>query len=107
MTATAQISALSRQYIQVPVTEVVSWLPADPTSNLVYMAFKLGRNPPADVDWVAGSWQTSSVNGQYFAQCLIGPGTGTVLTQGEWAVWLKITADPEQPIIQTGTIAIY
>jgi hypothetical protein len=102
------ISALSRQLVQVPLTELVSGLPVDPTALPVWVAFKLGRQPPAAPDWLTGSWSTSSVNGQYLAQVLVGPGGGLVtLTPGIWTVWLKVEADPEQPIIQVDSLTVY
>lgn len=100
------VSAEATMYVQIPVTALVSGLPSDPTGDTVSLAFMLGRATPDTPDWVLGSWQTSSVNGQYFAQALVGP-TGHVLTPGVYTVWIKIEDDPETPIAQSGNLTVY
>lgn len=104
---TLSISSLSTQYIQVPVTALESGLPVNPTSNTVSIAFVLGRLNPVTADWQTGTWQTSSVNGQYFAQVLVGPDGAVTLTEGAWTVWLQVVASPETVIIQTGSLVVY
>jgi len=102
------LAALSTQYIEIPVTELASGLPADPTTNPVHVAFMLGRAQPDTGDWKTGSWETSGVNGAYFARVLVGPNGGVItLTPGLYTVWLKIDASPETPIMQTGNVTVY
>jgi hypothetical protein len=102
------ISALSTQLIQVVVTNLVSGLPVDPTANPVALAFVLGRQNPGSGDWHTGSWQPDTVNGQYWAQVLIGPDGGSAtLTQGNWTVWLRVSASPETLITQSGSLTVY
>lgn len=101
------IAAGSTQYMQVEVSQLDSGLPTDPTGNDVYLAIVPGRATPGDDDWLTGSWDTSSVNGTYFAQVLIGPDGLLTLTPGVWTVWIKIDADPETPTAQAGTLTVY
>lgn len=102
------IAALSTQYIEVPVTELSSGLPANPTSNPVHMAFMLGRAQPTLADWKTGSWETNGVNDAYFARCLVGPNGGTItFTPGLYTIWLKVDANPETPIMQVGPLTVY
>lgn len=101
------VSSLSTQYVQVPVTELDSGLPVNPTGNVVSLAFVLGRANPQVSDWLTGSWEPDSVNGQYLAQVLIGPSGLLALTPGNYTVWIKVDAAPETVIIQTGGINVY
>lgn len=102
------LSALATMLVQTPVTDLSSGLPVSPTGDAVSMAFMLGRAQPGDSDWKTGSWGTSSVNGQYFAQCLVGPNGGeTTLTPGAYTIWVKIEDDPETPIAQSGNLTVY
>jgi hypothetical protein len=101
------ISAESTQYVQVPVRAWSQGQPYNPTSLDVEMAFVSGWGPP--VTWYDASWATtSSVNGYYLAQALVGPGSGSVvtLTQGSYVVWVQIAGDPETPVINCGTLTI-
>lgn len=102
------LSALATIYVEVPVTALSSGLPVSPTADPVFMAFMLGRATPAGGDWKTGSWETSGVNGQYFARCLVGPDGGeTTLTPGVYTVWVKVEDDPETPIAQSGSLTVY
>lgn len=102
------LSALSTAYQAVTVEETVSGLPTDPTGNAVAFAFVLGRTDPTDDDWHDGVWDTEAVNGQYFANILVGPDGGAVtLTPGNWTMWVKVTDDPQTFIGQSGTVNVY
>lgn len=101
------ISALSTQWVQVPVTELDSGIPIDPTGNAVSLAFLLGRANPQISDWLSGQWQPADVNGQYLAEVLVGPTGALALTPGNYTVWIKVDAAPETVIIQTGALNVY
>lgn len=102
------MSALSTQYVLAPVRAFSGGQPFNPANPAlpVQMAFVSGWAEPTT--WYGASWAwTTPVNGYYAAQALVGPGGGTVsLAQGTYAVWLKITASPEIPVINTGTLII-
>lgn len=97
------ISALSTEYLRYQVTATVAGTARNPTSDSVQFAFTNGGANP--VTYYAGSWET--VNGSYFALCLIGPAAGVItLTPGTWTVWMKITDSPEVPVRNVGTITV-
>ncbi len=93
-----KLSSLSRQYVNVPVTA-----PADPTANVVQMAFTDGSEP-GDTDWVSGSWE--KVGSRYRARALVGPGGDKVLPNGSYVVWLRVTAAPEAPVFKAGLLIV-
>jgi hypothetical protein len=93
-------SSLSTNYIQVQIAPV-SPADYDPTSDTVQFAFTLETYPETSpVTWHTGSWVTFP-GPVYWAQCLVGPAnSGVVLALGLWQVWVKVTDDPEVPVIQ-------
>lgn len=97
----------SRQYVQAQVTAIVAGEPYNPTVDTVEFAFPSGNGRPST--WYTGSWNTTTVSGTntYWAQILIGPGSsGPVLAVDRYFVWIRITDNPEQPIIPVGWLAI-
>jgi hypothetical protein len=94
-------SVLSTQYIQVLVA-VAGASGYSPASDPVAFAFTNANAYPAaePSQWHAGSW-AAYPGGQYWAQVLIGPANGGIaLATGTWQAWLKITDDPEVPVLQ-------
>lgn len=88
-----QVDALSTVYIWVPVIAPLD-LSADPVS----LAFKT-TGKPSGGDWHAAAWDDKA------ARILIGPG-GVALTAGTYTVWVKVTDDPEIPVIPAGSLVI-
>lgn len=72
----------------------------DPTGLPVEAAFKLPGVNPAAPDWKTATWFTGSF-GRFFALCLVGPGAGAALnlTAGTYKMWLRITGNPEIPVL--------
>jgi hypothetical protein len=98
------VPAISTVYVQVPVQASYQGAPFDPTAYVVEFAFVVGSAAPAT--WYAASWQTT-IQGNYLAQCLIGPNGGVVtLGQATYTVWLMITGSPEVPVIPAGSLQI-
>ncbi len=108
MATTIMQSALSTEYILIPVSAVVDGAAINPTGDTVQFAFKPIGVDPGSGDWTAGSWaSTSEVNGFYYAQTLVGPAnSGTVLPVATYAIWLKITDNPEVPVRSPGLLQI-
>jgi hypothetical protein len=98
------ISSLSTQYVYVPVRAFSQNALYNPTALTVQMAFVDGWSKPADEDWNPASWAwTTSANGYYAAQCLVGPeNDGVVLAVGTWNVWVQVTGSPEVPVLVSG-----
>lgn len=99
-------SVLSTQYVQIPVT-VQAPTAYNPTSDVVQFAFTPVTYPVTEpTQWVTGSWATFP-GPAYWAQCLVGPANGgTALSIGTYQVWVKITDNPEVPVLQPSLLKI-
>jgi hypothetical protein len=107
--SSAQITSLSTQYVFVPVQVTKAGAAYNPTADPVQFAFApTVFYVPQDSDWVDGSWQTISTSliYPYNAQCLVGPSGATVLTSGNYVIYVKVTDDPEIPVLTAGSLAI-
>lgn len=103
MTATyvdLQVSSASKQNVRVPISEASG---ADPTGDTVALAFPVTGVDP--VSYVAGTWNT--IAGIYYAQALIGPGTAAILPIGFYDVYVKISDNPETPVLFAGTLEVF
>lgn len=97
--------ASSLQYVPVVVTA----LGGNPTTDVVAIAFTAPGADPQTTDWKTASWNTGVNPGvnQYLAQCLVGPGGTVQLTVGTYAIWVRVTDNPEIPALPAGTLQIY
>jgi hypothetical protein len=93
------INSTSKQYVRVAVTELTG---ANPTTDNVYMAFPATGGEPTT--FITGSWLTLS--GIYYALCLVGPGAGIALSIGFYDVYVKISDNPEVPILLSGLLEV-
>ena len=87
--ADLQVSSASLTYVTVPVAELL--LAGNPTSDTVQMAFPAPGSEPTT--FFNASWMT--VNGIYYAQCLIGPGGTHQLAVGYYATYVKVVDNPQ------------
>lgn len=96
--------ATSLQYVPVIVTA----MGGNPTTDVVAMAFTTSGEPQPG-DWKSATWDTTTALGanQYLAQCLVGPGGTVQLAAGQYSIWVKVTDNPEVPILPAGTLGIY
>lgn len=104
-----RISVLSTEYVVVPLLEVeVAGEPYDPTNDLVKMAFTALTSDPTLLDFKSAIWQTDEQPPivRYSVACLVGP-AAVVLSKGMYAVWVKITDNPEVPVQRSGTLQVY
>jgi hypothetical protein len=63
---------------------------------------------PISGDWQTGAWDTNTTNiiYPYFAKCLVGP-SGTInLGLGTYVIYVKITDNPEVPVLIGGQLVI-
>ena len=82
---------------------------AEMTSDAVQFAFMpTAVQVPQVSDWVAGSWDidTTNVLYPYSAKCLVGPGGTITLGIGTYVVYVKITDNPEIPVLIGGQLEI-
>lgn len=106
MAQTLSMSALSTQYVQVPVTAFAAGVAVNPTGDTVQLAFTTIGATPTTGDWHTGSWDIAPGNNTYLAQVLVGP-AGVAIAKGTYQVWVKVTDNPEIPVVQTGTVTIF
>lgn len=103
-----RIDRSSRESVYAAVKATVQGEPYNPTNDVVEFAFTPVSGRP--VTWYPGGWDgTGPISGStaYRAQVLIGPGsTGPTLTPGVYAVFVRITDNPEQPVIPIGQLSI-
>jgi hypothetical protein len=103
------LSHLSTEYVLVPVAATKSGVPYNPTGDTVQFAFMpTPTQVPQVSDWVAGAWDTdtSNVLYPYSAKCLVGPSGTTTLGIGSYIIYIKITDNPEIPVLIGGQLAI-
>jgi len=102
------VDRASREYVQAEVNATVQGQPYDPTGDVVEFAFTAVGGRPST--WYSGGWDgTQPIPGSnaYVAQVLIGPGSsGPTLGAGRYTVWIRITDNPEQPVIQIGQLTV-
>ena len=98
------ISHLSLQYVGVPVKATkIDGTAYNPTADPVSMAFMpQATQVPGVSDWQAAIWATRSNNilEPYAALCLVGPGGTITLGIGTYIIYVKITDNPEIPVMQ-------
>jgi hypothetical protein len=63
---------------------------------------------PQTADWVSGSWETVSTNVlyPYNARCLVGPSGTISLNTGTYVIYMKITDNPEIPVLVGGQLVV-
>jgi|SwirhisoilCB3_FD_contig_21_5780961_length_550_multi_2_in_0_out_0_2 hypothetical protein len=103
------LNHLSTEYVLIPVSATKSGIPYNPTGDTVQFAFMpTSTQVPQNTDWVAGSWDTdtSNVLYPYSAKCLVGP-SGTInLGIGNYVIYIKITDNPEIPVLVGGQLSV-
>lgn len=102
-------SVQSLQWVQIPVTMTTfSGTAGNPTADPVAFSFTPVTYPvTSPTVWVPGTWATFP-GPAYRAACLVGPGTAaaTALTIGSWQLWLRVTDNPEVPVLQPSLLQI-
>lgn len=98
------VSPLSLVYVKQQVSAVKSGAVYDPTGDTVQLAFLPFGQQPASGDWKAASWET--ISSKYYARCLVGPGGAITLTNGRYQIWVKITDNPEIPVLRGDEITV-
>lgn len=110
MSCSNGISALSTEYILVPVEGTDDNGVIDPTSLVVEMAIVPFEVAPSLLTtWFTAEWITVSqdnLDDIYKARLLVGPGGVITLTVGSWDVWVRVTHVTETPMEKAGTILV-
>lgn len=100
-------SSLSTEYVQTLV-RVTAAVPYDPSRDTLAWAFTNASAFPAQQPsaWYPGTWDVWP-GPLYYAQVLVGPANGgVVLSQGRWQAYLRVTDDPEVPVLQPFVLQI-
>jgi hypothetical protein len=103
------LSQLATEYVLIPVSATKSGEPYDPTGDAVQFAFAATATyVPQDSDWVSGSWDTDPANilYPYSAKCLVGPAGTITLGIGTYVIYIKVTDDPEIPVLIAGQLSV-
>lgn len=103
------LSQLATQYVFVPVSATSLGIPANPTSDPVVFAFMpTATQVPQLSDWVSGAWDTDTTNVlyPYSAKCLVGPAGTITLGIGTYIIYVKITSNPEVPVLIGGQLQV-
>jgi len=106
---TIGMSRLSTQYVFIPVQATKSGVAYNPTGDPVVFAFMpQATQVPQVSDWVAGSWDTNttSVLYPYSAKCLVGPSGTTNPGIGTYYMYIRVTDNPEIPVLLGGILQI-
>ena len=107
--ASIGMSQLATEYLLVPVSATKAGVAYNPTGDTVQFAFMpQPTQVPQSGDWVSGAWDTdtSNVLYPYSAKCLIGPSGTVTLGIGTYTVYVKITDNPEIPVLVAAQLAI-
>jgi hypothetical protein len=96
-----EISASSLQYVKVPVAAKLAGAVVNPTGDVVALAFPTPGAPP--ITWYTGAWETDSSASTpvYLARTTVGPGGTAVLAVGSYEIWVKVTDNPEIPVLRS------
>ena len=93
-------SVLSTDYVQALVQAT-----ADPTADVIQMAFPRKGALPVDADWLSASWINEG--SPYICQVKVGPTGGAIsLAAGLYDIWCSITTASENPVFRTGVLRI-
>ncbi len=103
------ISHLSTEYVLVPISATKLGVPYNPTGDVVQMAFMPNTaQQPGLSDWMTASWDTDSANiiYPYSVKCLVGPSGVINLVTGTYVIFVKITDNPETPVLVAGQLVV-
>jgi hypothetical protein len=103
------MSHLATEYVLIPVSATRSGRAYNPTADVVQFAFMpTPTQVPGSSDWVTGAWDTdtASVIYPYSAKCLVGPAGTITLGIGTYIIYVKITDNPEIPVLVPGQLQI-
>lgn len=99
-------SVLSTDWVKISASSITNGVAVDLTADVVQFAFPVSGVAPVDSDWKAGSWQTTTQDGVYFACLLVGPAAALALPANTYDIWIKLFDSPAVPAALRGQIRI-
>lgn len=109
MPRTFEIRHDSLEYLPVRVEGERDGDVYDPTNDVVKIACPVIDVDPVTLDWKTAAWNTvedSAGHSDYFARILVGPGGTVTLVEGDYDVLVKVTDNPEVPVLRAGLLRI-
>lgn len=96
----------SKEFVNAKIGAEDAGVPADISGDTVEFAFTLRDDKPTT--WLPGAWASTTplADGRYTARCMVGPGGVITLAPGTYTVTVRVTDDPEIPVIPCGQIII-
>lgn len=95
-----RIAASSKEFIHIPVATTTEGVDLEALD--VEVALVATGSDPADEDYVTATWDDGK------ARVLIGRGTDIPLEpRRKYKAWVRITSDPEIPVVYSGEIETY
>ncbi len=101
--------ASSLAYVDVSITATApSGYPYNPSADAVHFAFinQVSPRDPVSGDFVPGVWGGPLIGSKINASCLVGPGGAITLAAGTYQIYVKITDNPEVPVLQSDILTI-
>ncbi len=98
------MDADTTEYRRILVTAFDEEGALDPTSYDVDVAFVRAGSRPTANDWNTASWVSSGSS--HYARILVGPEGGVELEETDYAVYVRINAGAEYPVILTGYLGL-
>lgn len=99
-------SSASLEYVLVPIIVKEAGLVINPTADVVEMAFTNEGVAPVESDWKTGSWEADTLDQLYYARCLVGPNGVISLAAQVWDTYVRISDQPERPVLAAGQIRV-
>jgi hypothetical protein len=96
------VDALSTEYYEVGIT----WDRGTPTAYPVDMAIVPVGHEPGASDWHPAVWDTASTGTGTVAKLLVGPAGVVTPVPGPYRAWVRVTATPELPVLDTAPFDI-
>jgi hypothetical protein len=105
-----QRSALSLEFVRANISATEAGDAVTPTGDPISFAFvPIGTKPTTLTTFTAGNWETDDSDAThpvYYARILVGPGGTLTLAVGEYDYYVKVSDNPEIPVLWVDAIKI-
>jgi len=104
------VSALSTEYLLIPVAATEQGITVNPTTQSVDVAATVQGAEPLSGDWKSAAWESDTTDADspvYSARLLIGPAGVLTLTAGVYELWLRVTDNPEVVVRRAQSLWVF
>lgn len=98
----------TKEYVRVAVCATKAGVNYDPTGDNVAFAVcaaEDAEHPPDLTTWYTGQWET--VSGVHYALLLVNETNGWAPLHGDYALFVKVSDNPETPIKLAGLVKVF